>query len=112
MHLEGYGRVSIIRQTNLDLEKQPDPQLPTALVHYDGSSGKSGLIQSTADLPHRFHLTFTSLPSKSSTAVPVCFGTFSNSSIVDVFRTEFLGDQKVTPENPKVNSLSASDRKL
>jgi hypothetical protein len=37
MHLEGYGRVSTIRQTNLDLEKQPDPQLPTALVHYDGS---------------------------------------------------------------------------
>lgn len=28
MHLKGYGTVSIIRQTNLDPEKQIDPQLP------------------------------------------------------------------------------------
>jgi hypothetical protein len=103
MHSEEYGRESIRRQTNLDLEKQPDPQLPTALVYYNGSSGNLRLKLSSPDLPHRCQLllTFTSLPSKSSTAVPVCFGTFSNSSIVDVFRTKFLGDREVTPENPR-----------
>lgn len=119
MRLEGYGKVSIKRQTNLDPEKQQDPQLPVAFVHYDGSSGK--LSQSQVRHINSNFLS-PSLVSPQNLAQLFQFAsghfltrplwTFVAQSFFVNKSTKFLRETKVIPVVHEDSVLSVADQKL
>ena len=80
MHPEGYHIVPTVSLWSLDHVKLSSLQSPAQFVVYGRRSESIIWI-----MRHYIPRTFINFPSKSNIAVPICFGTFSSSSMASCF---------------------------